>query len=92
MFWMMNDMPTAVIRTARRGADRSLRYATRSTLAFTAAPNAIAIRKVAPRPRTIAPALLVSLRLKVETISELATRPVSAKMSPWAKLISCRIP
>jgi hypothetical protein len=56
------------------------------------APNTIAIRNVAPSPPTIAIALLVSSRLKEFAISELATRPLSAKMSPWAKLISCRIP
>jgi hypothetical protein len=50
------------------------------------------IRKVAPRPRRIVVAGSPELRLKWLTISVLANRPVSAKTSPWAKLISWRIP
>jgi hypothetical protein len=50
------------------------------------------IRNVAPRPRTIVVAASPELRLKCPTIRLLAKRPVRAKTSPWAKLISCRIP
>jgi hypothetical protein len=56
------------------------------------APKAIAIRKTASNPKTIEIALEVSLRWKWFVIRLLANRPVSAKTSPWAKLISCRIP
>jgi hypothetical protein len=92
MFWTMNDIPTAVISTARRGAERSRRYATRSIVVLTSAPKAIAIRKVAKRPAMMTNTADCSSRWKMLTIQVLAKRPLSAKTSPWAKLISCRIP
>jgi hypothetical protein len=33
-----------------------------------------------------------AFKAKSETMKVLATRPLRAKTSPWAKLISCRIP
>jgi hypothetical protein len=56
------------------------------------APKAIAIRKTASSPSRIESAVEVSSRWKCAVIRLLANRPVSAKTSPWAKLISCRIP
>jgi hypothetical protein len=50
------------------------------------------IRKVAKSPPTITSAVDVSSSWKRSVIRLLAKRPVSAKTSPWAKLISCRIP
>ena len=92
MFWTMNDMPTAVIRTASLGALRNLRYAISSMLAFTAAPNAIAIRNTAASPSTTATVPEVSSRWKRFAIRLAMNSPVSANTSPCAKLISCRIP
>jgi hypothetical protein len=88
----MNDMPTAVINTDKRGAFRKRRYARNSIEALTVAPKAAAITNVAARPPTIASVDDAASRLKIETMNVLETRPLSAKTSPWAKLISCRIP
>jgi hypothetical protein len=59
---------------------------------LTSAPKAIAIRKTASSPNVIVSAPDVLSSLKWFVIRLLANRPVSAKTSPWAKLISCRIP
>src|ERR671935_260096 len=54
----MNDIPIAVISGASRGALRKGRYATRSIVALRRPQNAIAARRVRPRPQiTEAPEL-----------------------------------
>jgi hypothetical protein len=59
---------------------------------FTIAPKTATIRNVATSPPVIASALEPLPRSKVERITVVAKSPLSAKTSPWAKLISCRIP
>ena len=89
----MNDMPTAVISGASAGRPRSGRYATRSIAALTIANIDHDQTSVEEHPaddrrdgrrRCSSPSTL--------TITVLATSPESANTSPWAKLISCRIP
>ena len=85
-------MPTAVIRTDSRGAFRSRRYATNSIPALMPAPNTIAIRNVRARPPTTPIAEVAAVRPRSEVMIVVAKSPLSANTSPWAKLISWRIP
>ena len=93
MFETMNDIPTAVISGVSRGALRSGRYATRSIAALNEreqrdgdrerqddpADDHEVARAARPDPSTVRSTVL-------------ATSPESENTSPWAKLISCRIP
>ena len=92
MFWTMNDMPIAVISGARRGAWRSGLYATRSIVALKIAKTVITTTNVRSSPPMITGTLESVSRPSTETMTVLAKRPDSANTSPWAKLISCRIP
>ena len=85
-------MPTAVIRGVSLGAWRNGRYATRSIVALTTAKSGIVIASVTMIPPTTA--RLLELPSSPSTVRSivLATSPESEKTSPWAKLISCRIP
>jgi len=56
------------------------------------APISAAATNVTARPPTIPSADDVSLRPNSDVMNELAISPHSAKTSPCAKLISCRIP
>ena len=83
-------MPIAVISGASRGACRSRRYATSSIVVFRTAQNAITItsisRIIGQRKRPDSPA-----RPKLETMVATSIPP-SMNTSPWAKLISSRMP
>jgi len=50
------------------------------------------MRKVASRPTTTPTVAVLSSRWKMLTIHVVAKSPHSAKTSPCAKLISCRMP
>ena len=90
MFWRMNDMPIAVISGASRGALRRRRYATSSIVVLRTAQNAITItsirRIIDHRKSPESPA-----SPKLETIVATSIPP-SMNTSPWAKLISSRMP
>ena len=88
----MNDTPTAVISGASLGAFRSGLYAMRSIVALTTAKSGIVTASVPSRPRMIMSTAVFSSRPKTEMIIVLATRPDRAKTSPWAKLMSWRMP
>ena len=89
----MNDMPTAVISGASRGAFRSGLYATRSIVALMNANSGIVTASVTSEPDDDQRSTPVSASSpKTEMIIVLATSPESANTSPWAKLISWRMP
>ncbi len=92
MFWTMNDMPIAVISGARRGAWRSGLYATRSIVALKTEKTTITTTNVRRSPPTMTGTLESVSSPSTDTMIVLAKRPDSANTSPWAKLISCRIP
>ncbi|HET8811704.1 MAG TPA: hypothetical protein VFM67_03835 [Gaiella sp.] len=92
MFETMNDIPTAVIKGVSRGACRSGRYATRSIVALTTANSGMVIASVSTIPPTTARLLESPVSPRTERSTVLATSPDSEKTSPWAKLISWRIP
>ena len=92
MFCTMNETPTAVINGARRGALRSGLYAIRSMLPLITPNIGIVINKVTASPTMMKMTLDPSSSPSTRVITVLATRPESANTSPWAKLISCRIP
>jgi hypothetical protein len=56
------------------------------------APNAAAAMNVTTSPPMMTGVESPAFKAKSETMKVLATRPLRAKTSPWAKLISCRIP
>src|SRR5947208_2171389 len=71
MFWTMNDIPTAVMSTERRGAFRSRRYAMNSIEQFTSAPKAdrcglrLLFRDFTARGRAFQPSLATWLRKRL---------------------------
>ena len=93
MFWTMNDMPTAVISGASRGACRSGLYAMRSIEALNSANPVMITTSVTSRPPMITSTLAVDVEAEDADDDgagdEARTR---AKTSPCAKLISCRMP
>ena len=92
MFETMNDIPTAVISGVSRGALRSGRYATRSMAALNSANTGIVIASVRMIPPMTTRLLELASRPSTVRSTVLATSPESENTSPWAKLISCRIP
>jgi hypothetical protein len=56
------------------------------------APAIIVSRIVSRRPPTITSAASPPCKLRTSTMIVHEIRPVSAKTSPWAKLMSVRIP
>jgi hypothetical protein len=88
----MKDIPIAVINGARRGAPRSGLYAIRSIVALRVPQNAIPIRRLSRTTGIHFDAASWSWSEKVWTVSVAAIIAPSMNTSPWAKLISSRIP
>ena len=88
----MNDTPIAVISGTRRGARRSGLYATRSIVAFSNAQPTIARSSATRIAGTRVPSAGSSCRLNMLIATVAATIPPIMNTSPWAKLISSRMP
>ena len=88
----MNDIPTAVISGARRGAPRKGRYATNSMLALIRPQATMATASDPSSATTSAP--VDEWALSPNTVMSIVAEiiPPSMNRSPCAKLINSRIP
>jgi hypothetical protein len=88
----MNETPIAVISGTRRGARRSGLYATRSMVALRRAHPAMANKSATKIAGMRVPRAGSSCRLNMLNATVAAIIPPIMNTSPWAKLISSRMP
>ena len=92
MFSMTNETPIAVISGTSRGAPRNGLYATRSIVAFRSAQPIIAAASATRTTGMSVESAGFDPRSNTWIAKVAAIIPPIMNTSPWAKLISSRIP